>query len=416
MTTTTHLSQRQPAQIKASLYYGIMWGMMALSTTFISIDLNHRGVTETQWGIISALRALMTFLAAPIITRQADLRRTRVRWLRWIMILQAVVMLMFMIPRHFGAFLVLSLLSAVIGSAVMPLGDGVIVRMAQKHNLEFGRLRLWGSLGFAVFGTFGGWLWSEVGYSFIYIAGFLGYLVVAFFAGNLEEPAVHEAEIEIPVPEEEGLPLPKPKTIIQLLLGDTVLLLFLVAAFLRSSSELMFFSFSGIYIDALTGNAFYAGLINGGSAILEIPVMINAQRLIQRFGLAPLVVVGFFVQAAGLAVFALSSSPWLMYAGSTLRNMGFALYFVAAVQFIDRRAGKNDATSYQGLLSGISWGLAPLLATPLAGIVYQQWSAQWVFLLATLICTFSAVVMIPVAVLFRREEKQRAHQAETSRL
>jgi len=201
----------------------------------------------------------------------------------------------------------------------------------------------------------------------------------------------------------EASAVAKKPAITALLRKDTVLLLFLFAAFLRAAAELVFFSFAGIYIDQLTNSPFFAGLINGGAALPEIPVMIYAQRIIRRFGLAPVVLVGFAVQALGLGIFAFSQNPWVMFAASALRNMGFALYFVAAVQFIDLRAGKENATSYQGVLSAISWGLAPLVVTPLAGWLYQSLNAQSVFILSTFICMLSVLVMIPVTIMVRKK-------------
>jgi len=166
---------------------------------------------------------------------------------------------------------------------------------------------------------------------------------------------------------------------------------------------LMFFTFSGIYIDQLTDQAFFTGLINGGAAVLEIPVMMNAQRWIKRFGMEPILMSGFIIQAIGLGIFAFSFNPWVMFAGATLRNVGFALYFIAAVQYIDRRAGADDASTYQGLLSSFSWGLAPLIISPVGGWVYQALGGQAVFIAATIFSLLAAVVMIPILVRSRKK-------------
>ena len=400
--------------LRASIYYGAMWGLSGFYITFVSINLVQRGVSETQWGIISALRALTVFLVAPQITRFADKRRSRVKILRLLLILSAFTLLFFLLPLKVPGLTIFMVISAFFSAGTNPMGDGIVVRMVKKYQLEYGRLRLWGSLGFAVFGTLGGLLWDRIGYSYIYIAGFIGLLLVAWLTGLLEEPeedAEPQVEVQVEINEvqkqdaEKSTPIiGDRKKLIGFLLGDVVLLLFFLAAFFRSASELMFFSFSGIYINALTNSAFFAGLINGGAAILEIPVMLYSQKIIRRFNLQSVIVFGFFIQTVGMIIFSFTEDPWLMFLGSALRNAGFAFYFVAAVQFIDSRAAAGYSTTFQGLLSSISWGLAPLIFSPLAGVIYQQWSPRWVFIMSTLFSVVSMIVMVPVILKLRREK------------
>ncbi|HET60082.1 MAG TPA: MFS transporter [Chloroflexi bacterium] len=392
------------AYARAAWYYSIMWGALALVSSFIAIDLNRRGVTETQWGILSALRAAVVFLASPMIARLADRREQRVKMLVLVLLLNGFSILLYMLPDGFSGFLVVSLVVNLFAAGIMPLGDGVVVRMAARHKLEYGHLRLWGSIGYAVFGVLGGLLWRAIGYSLLYWVGCMMTIGVAWLASRLEEP-------QAPLAIGSTIPLPdSSKTVAALLLGDTVLLIFLFAAFLRASSELMFFSFSALYIDHLTGSAFFTGLITGGAAILEVPVMIYTQRFIRRMGLLPVVMMGFFIQAVGMALFTFTINPWVMFVAAALRNMGFAFYFVATVQFIDRRAGAANAVTYQGLLSSFSWGLAPLIVSPLSGWIYQHHDAQLVFIISTLLAVLSALMMIPVRIMAHREQKNAVQE------
>ena len=406
MTQTTHLTKNS-AYLRASMYYIILWGSLATASSFIAVDLNHRGVTELQWSIISAARSLVIFLATPLVTRFADRKNARVRVLQGALVLNALSTLLFMIPNGFTGFLLASLVMNLFGAGMMPLGDGIIVRMAHKHDIQFGRLRLWGSAGYMICGVLGGLLWDKIGFEYLYWIGCLATLLVAVVAARLEEPGEEKNELQSDAPSAKPLEPTNKKTISQILRGDVVLLLFLIASLLRSTGELMFFNFSGIYIDQLTARPFFTGLINGGSAILEIPTMLFVQRWIKKFGLEPVILIGFIIQAAGLAIFAFSTNPWIMFLGASLRNVGFALYFVAAVQFTDYRAGVQNSATYQGLLSSISWGLAPLIISPLAGWIYQHLQGQWVFILATITSILAAIVMIPIMARSSKEKKEK---------
>lgn len=397
MTAAREELTKTSAYTRAAMYYGALWASLALAVNFVAVDLNRRGITEFQWSVISALRSLIIFVVTPFVTRFADRRNARVKVLQAVLALNGLTMLLYMASDSFWGFMVVSLIVNLAGAGMMPLGDSIIVRMARKHSIQYGRLRLWGSIGYMTFGILGGILWDRIGgFEYLYWAGCISTLLVAIIAARLQEPLSDETK-------DDQRQQANKKSVFRILRGDLLLAAFLIVAFLRASGELVFFTFSGLYIDQLTNLAFFTGMMNGGSAVLEIPTMLFVQRWIKKFGIETILITGLIVQASGLAIFAFNFNPWIMFVGATLRNVGFALFFISAVQFVDRRANAEDASTYQGLMSSISWGLAPLIVAPLGGWIYQAFSGQAVFIFATMISALAAVVMVPIMVQSRKE-------------
>lgn len=352
--------------------------------------------------MIGALRSVVVLFATPLITRFADRSGKRVRTLTLILLFTSLGFLLYMLPNSFPGFLAVALIFSLFSSGMMPIGDGVIVRMAKRHNLQFGQLRMWGSIGWVIFGILGGLLWQEIGYRYLYWVSSGLILVVALLSTRLEEP---QAEADAPAnqtTQPERSSLFSAFKDFQLVWKDWVLLLFLLACLFRSAGELMFHSYSALYINELTHSAFFVGLLRGGAALLEIFIMLFLQKLILRFGQERVIMSGFFVQALGIGIFAFFANPWIMYVGTLLRSAGYALFFIAAVQFIDERAGAQNAASYQGLMSIMGSGLAPLLFTPLAGWVYQRFSGQSVFILAMGAAVVASLVFLPILVRSRK--------------
>ncbi|MBN2046603.1 MAG: MFS transporter [Anaerolineaceae bacterium] len=403
LSITNPLHRFHPKVI-GSLYYGFFWASMSLFAGYFAIDLSHRGITEPQIGIINATRAICVVLIAPMITRAAERRRKRVRVLGLLIASQALIFLFYIFPDQFILFLGIVILSAILSGPIQALADGVIVRMTAKHQVEMGRMRMWGSLAFAVVGPLSGLVWARTGYLWMYVGSTILYLLTSLVASALEEPDA------APQLDEESAAAPE-RPLLQMVFSDWVLLFFLLAAFARAAGEQLFFSFSSLYIDDLTGNAFLAGLITAGSALLEIPVMLNVQKLIRRLGLVPVIFIGFGFQALGLLIFTLSTLPGLMYVGALVRNMGFAFFFISAVQFIDSRATEQEACTYQSIMNAMSWGLAPLIFSPLGGVIYSRLGAASVFQVATIIGFSALVLMVPSALLLRREKQPGATTA-----
>lgn len=401
MLSTDKEITRSSAHSRAAMYYTLLWGSLALAGSFIAVDLNRRGITELQWSIISAIRSLVIFLVTPLVTRFADRKKARVKVLQAVLVLNGLSFLFYMVFDGFWGFLAASVLLNLMGSGMMPLGDSIIVRMARRHDIQYGRLRLWGSIGYMIFGLLGGFLWDRLGgYEYLYWVGCFATLLVAVMAARLQEPSS-----EASAGKELAADVEEKKSIFTILRADLILAGFLVVTLLRASGELLFFTFSGVYMDQLTSQAFFIGLINGGAAAVEIPTMLFMQRWIKKFGVEIILVVGLIIQALGLAIFAFSFNPWVMFLGASLRNVGFALFFISGVQFVDQRADEDVASTYQGMVSSISWGLAPLIVSPLGGWIYQSTGGQMVFIVAVISSVLAALVMVPLMVRSRKESR-----------
>ncbi|MEE4194049.1 MAG: MFS transporter [Anaerolineae bacterium] len=404
MTINQQPINKTSAYTRAAAYYTMLWGSIALAGSFIAVDLNRRGINELQWSIISAVRSLTIFLVTPLVTRFADRKNARVKVLQAVLVLNGLSLLLYMVFDGFWGFLAASVIVNLMGAGMMPLGDSIIVRMARRHDIQYGRLRLWGSIGYMIFGLLGGFLWDRLGgYEYLYWAGCLATLLIAVVAARLQEPLPEGA-----AGDELNIEPADKKSIFTILRADLVLAGFLLVTLLRASGELLFFTFSGVYMDQLTNQAFFIGLINGGAAAVEIPTMLFMQHWIKKFGIEIIMVVGLFIQAMGLALFAFTFNPWWMFVGASLRNVGFALFFIAGVQFIDLRAEADVASTYQGMMSSISWGLAPLVISPLGGWIYQSMGGQTVFIVATLFSGIGALVMIPIMIRSKNETRLAA--------
>ena len=95
----------------------------------------------------------------------------------------------------FAAFLLLSLLVGAVFSPMMPLGESITLRQARAGRIDYGRVRLWGSITFMVITVIAGWLIGLYGADVIHalvvaaaIATFLATLTLPADAGRMAAP------------------------------------------------------------------------------------------------------------------------------------------------------------------------------------------------------------------------------------
>ncbi|HHN73562.1 MAG TPA: MFS transporter, partial [Thermopetrobacter sp.] len=143
---------RHIATVYAALFFGI-----GVSLPFLPVWLHAKGLDARLIGIALALQSLMRVLVAPAVSHIAD----RLGRLRPVMAAAAAITLA---ALAWLAGLAVTPAALLVGVAVaygafaplMPLSDAYAVSATRRLGLDYGRMRLWGSLAFIAGATVAG--------------------------------------------------------------------------------------------------------------------------------------------------------------------------------------------------------------------------------------------------------------------
>ncbi len=366
---------------RGSLYYTLFWGLVAIFAPFVNLHWQEIGVTNQQLGYLSALAPLMALTVAPIISRLADVNGTHRQLLAASLFGSGAAVFGLGLAANFLGVLIGSVALGIAACAFGPLADGLIARMASRRHLEFGRMRLWGSVSFAVLSLAFGWLWSRVGYgNMLFLAGGLLMLMTPFALlleadrGDLETPS-----------EARGLSRP-PQTWnagLYALLGVNLLIGFALG---------FVGPFLGVRMKDLGGGALEVGALFAISALSEFPAMRFERQIAARIGDAGVLIVSSAMFALSYLGYALAPNAGAMLAFAVLQGSAFGLFFVASVRTIDARAGALLGTM-QSWRNALAFGIAPLIAGPVAGWIAQSSASAWVFAVAGAFGLLAALLM-----------------------
>lgn len=364
-------------------YYFTFWAAMGIALPFLNNYFHRMGLSGFQIGILSAISPLMTLMGGPTISYVADRRQWQKRILFWSLVGLSVGFLLLRHPQTFASLLPLMALVAVLRSPINPIADSLIARSASRHHVDFGNLRLWGSLSFALASLIGGALWDRLGFDPMFIVAALGLLPVMYFSSKLEKTNVP--------------PTHTPQSI-RRVWQDKGLIALLIATFLIGASEGMYVTFSGVYMDQLGGGQIMTGALFGMGALSEIPVMRASGAISRKVGRSQMVLLGYGLIAVALFGYAAVQLPGVLVLFAMLKGMGFAFYMVGSVSLIDARAPEAWASTLQSLMTAASWGLAPLITTPLAGWLSDSLGLPSLFAIAGGLAAL-AVVLLGLATL-----------------
>src|SRR4051794_23488314 len=164
-----HLIRRQrkslsPA-VRGGLFYLGFWGIIGVYAPFLNVYFVRLGLSGRQLGLLATLYPLMTMVVAPMLSAVADRRGWRVPLLALGVAGMVVALVLLRLPKTFVLLLPLMAFLALVRSPISPVADSLIARMAVRHRLDYGRLRVWGSISFAIIALACGAIWEWVGYA-----------------------------------------------------------------------------------------------------------------------------------------------------------------------------------------------------------------------------------------------------------
>ena len=370
-----HLS---PAAQGGLFYFGF-YGASAAYIPFLNVFFAHRGLSGSEIGLLAAIGPLTAFLVAPGLAALADRRG----WHRLLLSLAlagtALCLLALPLPSSFAWLLPVVALLAAVGSPIIPIADGLVAALAARRGVAYGTLRLWGSLSWALVAAAGGWLWQEWGFGVMLPLASLLFLATIPIAQRLTDAQASAS------------PLKTPWAVV---LGDGRLRVVLVATFVLGLGMALAATFAGIYLDRLSGGQLLVGVFSGVTAISELPIMHWSERIMQRLGGPWTLVLAYALLGSSYGGLVWLTHPVLLLGLAILQGLGFGLFLPTTVRLVAGWSPGEWASTAQGLLNAALWGLAPLIAGPLGGLIYDAAGPGAVFLVCAAATAGAGLVLI----------------------
>jgi PPP family 3-phenylpropionic acid transporter len=208
---------------------------------------------------------------------------------------------------------------------------------------------------------------------------------------------------------EERPPEAQARRPLRVVLRDRRLSVLMIATFALGLGTSMAITFAGVYLDRLSGQLL-VGLFAGAAAVAELPVMHWSEGIMRRLGGPGALILAYALFAGSYLGLALLTAPLLLLGMALIRGFGFGLFTPANVGLVAGWAPPGLSSTYQGLISASLWGLAPLVAGPLGGVIYDALGPAAVFLTCAGAAALAALV-VALAYLggvFKRPDENKA--------
>lgn len=333
--------------LRFALFYGALFFVLGVLLPFWPIWLQSRGLSAADIGIILAVGPWMRILVDPMITQAADQSGGGRRMLVFAAAASLIAFSGFALVSSFWLILLITLVFAPSYHALIPLGDSQAMSAVLRHGLDYGRLRLWGSVTF-ILATLGiGALLTGRDPDLILVVVGTGLVVVLVTTLLLRE-------------QNETRGYARWSDVLRFV-RDPRFLVFLLAASAVQASHAVLNGFSGIHWKAAGHSELVVGLLWGGSVLVEIILFAFSGAVVARLGASRLLVLGAAAALVRWLILAETVALPGLVVAQLLHAVTFGATYLATMHFIAGYAPKGLKATAQGAyasVSGVIMGLA----------------------------------------------------------
>ncbi|MGD9501070.1 MAG: MFS transporter [Methyloceanibacter sp.] len=346
---------------RLSILYAALFLVVGCYLPFMPVWLHWRSLGAGEIAALLATPLFTRIFFTPLIGFAADLagsRRNIVIALAWGSLVSFVLL---WAANGFWQMLAATMLLAVNWTTIMPLIETVAARGIRTGTLNYGRVRLWGSLSFIAANLGSGVAIGFIGPRVVLPLLVAGTMLLVLGAHLLPRDLDGRGK---------GAPIRGVKFAEAFRLIHTpVFGLFLLAASLIQASHAVYYSFGTLHWRAEGIPDGAIGALWSVGVIAEVALFVAASRVVAAVGTARLLMLAGLAAALRWGAMALDPPFILLGPLQTLHALSFGAAHIAAIHFITHSVPEERAATAQGIyaaaVAGIALGSATLASGPL---------------------------------------------------
>ena len=268
---------------------------------------------------------------------------------------------------------------------VNPLVEGLASLFLREENIDYGKARTYGSLGFTVIGIFIGGILSYVGNGALYyiLIILIGIFFIFMFLPqpklvkniNLDDSSSHSNE-----------------NLYAWVLKDKNAILLIITIFLYQLSHTAYNNYNALYLESMNISAkWLSGVILNVSVIAEIIFFIFSKRLVKRIKPKNLLIfagVGAVIRWSALAMF---QNIYIFTVMQTFHAITFAVAHIAFILILNKDYNNKEIIDMQNLYTAICFQLSMAIGLYIMGAIWDI-STSYVFYASAIIAALGTIV------------------------
>jgi PPP family 3-phenylpropionic acid transporter len=363
-------------------YYLFLFAALGVYLPYFPLYLKSLHFGSAQVGLILALvpgaRALLPGVWGGI----ADRYRIRYELIVATCALSVLSFAGLWISESFAGVTLVVGLFAVFWAAASPLVDATAMEQQEHHGLDYGRVRLWGSIGFILATLVLGKLLDVAPRLWAVHATVLLLTLNALFS--------------------LGLPRTRPDPVeqhprLRELFAERGYVVLLGCAFLMLASHGTLYGFFSLHLETLGYSKLAIGGLWSTGVVAEVLLFYFSRGLLRRFGAVRLAQGALVLAVVRWLICATTGAAVPLVIAQGLHAFSFAAFHVSMIGLCHRLARPELRGSAQSLLNGVSYGLGQGVGIYVSGMFYDRLGASALFLASAAVAVLGALLAVQLS-------------------
>lgn len=377
------LSANQILSLRLAPLYAALFLTIGFQLPFWPVWLEYKGLTLQEIGIVLAAPVWIKVIFTPLIASSADHFGKRKAPLVLLALLCFGLFNLYFLVDGFLEILALSLLIGIFFSSFTPLADNLVLTLSQSHQIDYARIRLWGSITFILASILGGYV----------LAGRSPDLIPALIVGSLFLLVL----CSLLLPELEKPLAQRTRRGLRRLLRNPGFMGFLALAGLVQASHAVLYSSATLQWQSQGISDGAIGFLWAEGVLVEILLFAFAKRLFSGFSPVALLALGAMAGLMRWTVMAFEPELNVLLFTQALHGLTFAAAHLGAMQFIAEKVPAEVSARAQGLYSAISIGIIMGGGLFLSGYLYESFGT-----FAYLFMAGACILALWIAIILRK--------------
>jgi PPP family 3-phenylpropionic acid transporter len=359
-------------------YYAFIFMALGAFASYISLYYVHLQLTTVDITLLSTLGAVVGIVMQPLWGAAGDRARTKNQTL--LLGLAGSGLAVWFIPAAGQSLGMLMLAAAIFYAfqcAVNPLSDTIALEQSAKGLFQFSRVRMAGSIGYAVMAAVAGWLFSlniEIMFP-IFSVFMLGAWMLAWF-----------------IPKVEGHQRGKPRVNPLVMLRNRNLVIIYLYSFIISSTLGYFYAFQTIFSfeQGISMGWIGFGIMIG--CVLEPLYILLFNRMYQGVGIRSVLLFVGVIAVLRWVLFAAGVNHitymiiWALHGGT------YIILYLALAEFVAKQVPAEMKAGGQ-TMNAVVFGASRVAGSLLGGLYAAAFSLQSAFMVCAIVCTAALLVL-----------------------
>ena len=268
---------------------------------------------------------------------------------------------------------------------VSPLVEGLASLFLREENIDYGKARTYGSLGFTVIGIFIGGILSYVGNGALYYILIILIGVFLIFMFLPQPKLVKNINLDNSSTENK-------EHLYSWVLKDRNAILLIITVFLYQLSHTAYNNYNALYLESMNISAkWLSGVILNVSVIAEIIFFIFSKRLVKRIKPKNLMIFAGVCAIIRWGALAMFHNIYVFTIMQTFHAITFAVAHIAFILILNKDYNNKEIIDMQNLYTAICFQLSMAVGLYIMGALWDI-STSYVFYASAIIAVIGTVV------------------------